>query len=338
MRFVPLLAAVVMACDAQPESEQARVVEGAPDSTLVATPGAASTVPGPNATDSLALGVPDVDPPRVEDGDADDSSPAPGEQTSDPWLDRYDFEDRLWYVDLPGRLDEVSGLAFTPDGRLFGHDDERGRVHQIDPGSGEVGMRFDLGDPLALDDFEGIAVVGERFFMVSSLGLLYEFREGSDREDVEYRVTDPGIGSGCEVEGLDHDPVSDALLFPCKTTTPRTAPIEIRRVSMGTGDRMASIRVDRDALPTKDINPDFAPSGIVGTPIGTWLVLSARDDAIIEIDGSGTVLAGVELRSGRHPQSEGIALSADGTLYVADEKNGKEPRITAYAPRREESR
>ena len=30
---------------------------------------------------------------------------------------RYDFDDRVWYVDLPGRLDEVSGLAFTSDGR-----------------------------------------------------------------------------------------------------------------------------------------------------------------------------------------------------------------------------
>lgn len=316
MRALPLLAAMVMACDGAPLPERARAEDGPTlrDTTVLETVAADET---PAASE--------VEPPTR------DIPAAPPEQAA--WLDRYDFDDRLWYVDLPGRLDEVSGLAFTPDGRLFGHDDERGRVHLIDPDDGAVGMRFDLGEPLALDDFEGIAVVGERFFMVSSLGLLYEFREGADREDVEYRVTDPGIGRGCEIEGLDHDPVDDALLFPCKTTTPPTAPIEIRRVSVASGDPLPSIRVDRDGLLGYDINPDFAPSGIVRTPLGTWLVLSARDDAIIEIDAAGTLRAGVELRSGRHPQSEGIALAEDGTLYVADEKNGKEPRITAYAPR-----
>ncbi|MGB1841816.1 MAG: hypothetical protein ACPHWZ_11970, partial [Longimicrobiales bacterium] len=38
------------------------------------------------------------------------------------FLDRFDLDERIWYHDLPGRLDEVSGLAFTPDGRLFAHD------------------------------------------------------------------------------------------------------------------------------------------------------------------------------------------------------------------------
>lgn len=288
--------------------------------------GVAATAPTPRTT------APTPVPP-------DPGVPDPGAAATDPpsdgvtsWLDRYDFDDRHWYVDLPGRLDEVSGLAFTEDGRLFAHDDERGRIHEIDPETGAVGKRFDLGDPMVRDDLEGIAIVGDRFFVVSSTGLLYEFREGDDGADVEYRVTDSGVGPSCEVEGLEYDPSVDALLLACKTTAPARGPIEVRRLAIEPGTQLQAIVVDRSPLAALDIDTDFAPSGIVRTPLGTLLVLSARDDAILEIDASGRILSSVALRGGRHPQSEGIALAADGTLYVADEKNGKEPRLTAYTP------
>ena len=80
------------------------------------------------------------------------------------------------------------------------------------------------------------------------------------------------------------------------------------------------------------MNRSFAPSAVAVTPIGTVLLLSGRDDALVEVDQDGAVLAAVELRSGRHPQSEGLAIGPDGTLYISDERNGKEPRLTAYGP------
>src|SRR5690606_17400976 len=94
---------------------------------------------------------------------------------------RYDFERPSGRFELPGRLDEISGLASTPGGRLFGHDDERALVNEIDPATGEVGKRFSAGDPPLTGDFEGIAVVGERFFLVTSVGILHELREADDR-------------------------------------------------------------------------------------------------------------------------------------------------------------
>ena len=250
------------------------------------------------------------------------------------FLERYDFENRLRRSDLPGRLDEISGLAFTPDGRLFAHDDERGRVHQIDPLSGEVGMRFDLGVDLVRDDFEGIAIVGERFFLISSTGRLYEFREGADRENVPFRVTDTGVGRGCEIEGLDHDPVADALLIPCKITMPDRGDIVVHRLPMSPdAESVPPVLISKASLTAWGLEPEFDPSAIAVTPEGTWLLLSGRHDAILEVDRSGAVIGAVELRKGRHPQSEGIAIGPDGTLYISDEKNGKEARLTAYGPR-----
>jgi uncharacterized protein YjiK len=268
---------------------------------------------------------------------ADSTSPATvseGAALGPSFLGRYDFEDRLRRFDLPGRLDEVSGLAFSPDGRLFAHDDERGRVHEIDPTTGEVGKRFDLGSNLVRDDFEGIAIVGERFFLVSSSGRLYEFREGQDRQNMEFRVTDSGVGRGCEVEGLDYEPVRDELLIACKVSLPERGEIVVHRLPIDPArERPPPLRLPKAALLPFGLAPEFDPSAIAVTPTGHWLLLSGRHDALIEVSPDGVLHAAVELRKGRHPQSEGLAIGPDGTLYISDEKNGKEARLTAYGPR-----
>ena len=116
-------------------------------------------------------------------------------QDDRPLRERHDFSQPSAIYDLPGRLEEISGLAFAPDGRLFAHDDERSWIHEIDPATGEVGKRFMLGKKTVQDDFEGIAIVGERFFLITSAGLLYESREGGDREEMEYR----GSGLPCRL-------------------------------------------------------------------------------------------------------------------------------------------
>lgn len=258
---------------------------------------------------------------------------ASARQERPPLAERHDFERRAWRVDLPGRLDEVSGLATTPDGRLFAHDDERGRVHEIDPATGEVGKRFDLASGEVRDDFEGVAVVGARFFLVSSRGLLYEFAETGDREETPYRVTDTGVGGTCEVEGLDYHAASDALLLPCKASTAAAASIVVHRLPLDpNAARPPSILIPRSALRALGLDPGFAPSSIAVDPGGTLVLASATTEALLEVDTTGAALSGVRLSRDRHPQPEGLAFGPGGALLIADERNGGAPRLTAYAP------
>jgi uncharacterized protein YjiK len=176
--------------------------------------------------------------------------------------------------------------------------------------------------------------VGERFFLVSSTGILYEFREGEDRQNMEFRRTDTGVGRDCEVEGLDYEPVGDELLVACKVSTPDRGTIVVHRIPIAPDrERPPALEVAKSGLRAFGLEPEFDPSAIAVTPAGSWLLLSGRNDAIIEVDTAGRILAAVPLRKGRHPQSEGLAIGPDGTLYVSDEKNGKEPRLTAYGPR-----
>src|SRR3712207_3340409 len=47
-------------------------------------------------------------------------------------LEWYDLGQAAWRQELPPELAEVSGLAFTPDWRLFAHGDEAATIWQLD--------------------------------------------------------------------------------------------------------------------------------------------------------------------------------------------------------------
>ena len=87
---------------------------------------------------------------------------------------------------LPDRLEEISGLSMTQDGRLLAHNDEHSIVYEINPDDGSITKSFQVGDqrkPL-VDDFEGIAVSEEQVYLLTSTGRLYAFTEGADGESV----------------------------------------------------------------------------------------------------------------------------------------------------------
>ena len=64
-------------------------------------------------------------------------------------LSKYNFKpEESLVIKLPGELQEISGLTMTDDGRLFGHNDEKGFVYQIDYSNGNVIKKFSLGVPI----------------------------------------------------------------------------------------------------------------------------------------------------------------------------------------------
>ena len=86
-------------------------------------------------------------------------------------LSRYDLEsENPTIIKLPGELKEISGLTMTPDGRLFGEEDEKGYVYQIDYTNGKIIKKFALGNPVVKEDFEDIAYVNDKFYLLKSNG------------------------------------------------------------------------------------------------------------------------------------------------------------------------
>jgi uncharacterized protein YjiK len=256
-------------------------------------------------------------------------------------LRHYDLAAPSGRIELPAQLAEVSGLAFTADGRLFAHGDEQAVIFQIDLARGRPVKRFGIGGPgrPLLGDFEDIQVVGDRVFLVTSAGELVEGREGRDGETVPVVRRTRGLGGACEVEGMSWDERSASMLLLCKQTKGKRwkDQVVILAVSPETGEFAPEPRL---VVPEAEIRrvsgaKGFAGSAIVRHPrTGTYLMVSGPQRAYVEIDSAGRVLAGGTLSERRHRQPEGLAIAPDLTLLVSDEAAKGAATITSYAYRR----
>jgi uncharacterized protein YjiK len=252
-------------------------------------------------------------------------------------LDAFDFsKDGGVQEKLPRSLEEISGLTVTAGGRVLAHDDERAVIYELDPATGSVLKAFSAGIGGVAGDFEGIAAVEERLFLVTSAGELLETTEGEDGSALSYRVHETNLGRFCEIEGLAFDPGSRSLLLPCKVTRARELKDHLVVFSVEL-DSMRTTAVPRVFLPLEvlkelDLKDSFHPSGIEVHPeTGRLILISAQEEAILELSPQGALLAGRELHRKTHPQPEGITFLADGSLLLADEGQGKKGRVTRYS-------
>lgn len=237
--------------------------------------------------------------------------------------------------ELPRMLAEVSGLALTSDDRLFTHGDESGTIYEIDYRLGVVAKRFSLGPDAVFEDFEALAIRDSVFHLVTSRGQLHEFAEGAQGEAVSYRTRmAPVDRDECqEIEGAVFDPADGALLLACKQ--PRKGLREylvLYRWDLATNraERM-DIPLERMALPDGKSWGEFSASAATRRPDnGNLLLLAGPEKRYLELTPEGAVVIARGLPK-NHPQAEGVAVTSDGLLLIADEGDNRPATITVYA-------
>jgi uncharacterized protein YjiK len=234
---------------------------------------------------------------------------------------------------LPKRLREISGLAVTADGRLFGHDDEIGLVHELDVEGGQVRKAFGLGDPVVREDFEGLATTPEGdFYLVTSRGRLHRFREGEDGARVDFETFETGLRRVGEVEGLAFFPMEQSLILACKSHYARDMRNTLALYAWSTEAMEVStwLAIPLDRIAGALGARTFAPSAVEIDPrTGRIILLSARGRSLVELDRSGAILAARRLAAS-HVQAEGAAIMPDGALVIADEGDGGRALLTRY--------
>lgn len=237
---------------------------------------------------------------------------------------------------LPKKLTEISGLALTPDNRLLAICDERAIVYELDYEEGRIVKAFALGKPTERGDFEGIAYLDEIIYLVTSNGRIYATSEGADGERMSFEVYKTGLGKLCEIEGLTEDVQSKTLLLACKEKRKKGGAKELSIFSWSP-TQPSDAEQNSIALPESEIEDRLGkkhvnPSGVAFDPItGSLFVIAARQRAIIELKPNGDLINAIILPlSDRHRQPEGIALTRDGKLLIADEGAGKRAVLSVY--------
>jgi uncharacterized protein YjiK len=270
-------------------------------------------------------------------------------------LRRYDLERRPdWQAKLAPRLQEISGLAFSAAGRLYGHGDEDGTIWELDPKSGKVLKSFALApiehQPFmgkrprpgeVTGDFEDIQIIGDRFFLVSSNGVLVEFREGGDGQRVPFRYDDTGLAKTCEIEGLSFDSPTGALLLLCKEVYRRRWRGSIAVMAWSLERRQLEPEprwlIPYSALPKRTESATFLGSAMAVAPGGaSVIVIAGPERAFLEVARNGTIVSAGRLSRKAHRKPESLAFGPDGTILIADEGDGRTPPLLAGYHRRDQ--
>lgn len=261
------------------------------------------------------------------------------DSSSSPGLDRFPLNsDSLQQWKLPKKLKEISGLALTPDERLFAVCDEKAIIYELDYLQGKIVKAFALGDPTIRGDFEGIAYLGDRFYLVTSNGRLYASAEGNDGDRMQFKTYKTGLGKLCEIEGLASDSRSGTLLLACKRNriVGELGRLSIFAWSPSSGKvfREREIELPADEIAKRLGKKRVSPSAVVIDPeTGNFYGVAGPQRAIFEMKPNGELIDAIILPlANRHRQPEGIEITRDGRLLIADEGGKKKARLSVYAP------
>lgn len=242
----------------------------------------------------------------------------------------------LWK--LPAMLKELSGLAFTRDGRLLTHGDERGKVFEVDYRRGVIIKSFTVGSPTMVHgDFEAITVVGDSVLLLTSDGLIYHFREGANGTTVPFTLYDTGLGQRCEFEAMTFDSTANGLLLACKIVHEKAlkGQLVIFRVPLGTAGDSAGPGVSMLSIPEERLlsgkgHRSFHTSDMAINPVnGNYVLIASIEKEMLEVTPAGEVVALTPLPKG-HDQPEGLAISPGHFMAISDEAKGNAARLTLY--------
>ncbi|MBA3344686.1 MAG: hypothetical protein H0T44_05205 [Gemmatimonadales bacterium] len=243
-----------------------------------------------------------------------------------------------WRFGLPLALAEISGVAFTDDGRLLAHGDEAAVIWRLDLQRQRAAVRFAFGGGgrAIRGDFEDIVVMGQRIFLLTSAGAVLEGREAPQGHVSPVLRQSRGLRGVCEVEGMTWDPATRSLLLLCKEVRAKRwrGQVVILALSPDSGELESEPRalISEKELQRVTGAKRFNGSALARHPrTGTFLLLAGPQRLYAEVTGDGAVLGGGRLDPSLHRQPEGLAIGPDLTLVISDEAAGGEPTVTGYA-------
>lgn len=246
--------------------------------------------------------------------------------------------------DLPDELDEISGLEMYGENEIIAIDDEDGIIYSINTESGKITSTVDFG---VKGDFEGLAYDGKYMYVITSGGDLYQIDPASPRNYGKYHW---------DIEGKE---IESLAFFEGKlysTTKERSNSqemvifaLEPERLGSSQPEKIMTIKLesvksflaqdeDKSILKrfAKFISGDniynfVRPSGITFIPgINHVLILSHHNRFLLEIDPEGEIHNIMSLSCPDFYQPEGIALDANGYLYISNESRGHLPNVLKF--------
>ncbi len=245
----------------------------------------------------------------------------------------YNFVSPNFSFKLEKNLKEISGLTLTDSQRLFAHDDEVGTIYELNPINGKIIKEFYLGNKKIKDDFEDIAFVNGKFYLLNSKGDFWIFEEGMNKQKVDFENISTGLKSKFDTEGLCFDKELNSLLIASKESVKKNNFKYIFKFDLLDHkiDENPFIKIDLSKITVGKKKEEFKPSAIIKNKNkNTYFVLGGKSLAIIEVTGDSKIINQIELDNKFHNQPEGMVILESGEILISDEAEKKYSRLTSY--------
>ena len=255
----------------------------------------------------------------------------------------YDFSSPDAEFKLDNDLVEISGLTLFDENHLAAIQDEHGKFYLIEIETGEISAVYRFAGK---DDYEGIAMAGERLFALRSDGQIREIKN-YDTDNPDSDKIETQLHSKCDAEGLAHDVAGNRLLIACKEHPGKglkrqRAVYALDLESLELSDRPVF------TIPTKEVQlPDgsaneavrdlmyplvdldgFKPSALAVHPItNDVFVLSSVLKILVVLDKDGGIRTLIPLDKDMFEQPEGMAFLPNGDLFLSSEGVKKKARL-----------
>lgn len=227
--------------------------------------------------------------------------------------------------DLPRIMEEVSGINYLEDGRMACVQDEEGKIFIYNLSDNKIDRTINFANK---GDFEGIAVVGQKAYVLRSDGVLFEVADirAEHPEVIEHNTP---LTEDQNVEGLCYDEANNRLLLAIKDTEIQKGAdykgiyaFDLKTDELDTEpvyklSFMDPIFVDLNDMGNSDV---FRPSEInIHPKTGEIYLLDAEVPKMLILSKDWKPKALYVFSLEDFPQPEGITFSPEGRMFISNE-------------------
>jgi uncharacterized protein YjiK len=240
---------------------------------------------------------------------------------------------------LPDELKEISSHALAGNDRMACIQDNDGIIYIYNLQSKEIEEEINFAGK---GDYEGLARVGNAYWVLRSDGFLFEVqpRQGGKPVVTTY---DLPLTLENDTESLFYDSAQNRLLVAVKEKDLTEADkkgvyaFDLAKKRMSTdavffidGDRKETDREEEKDGKKKKKKNEVKPSEIAIHPkTGEIYVLNGPESELLIVEPSGKIKSTRKLDKNVFPQPEGMCFSGDGNLYISSEAGKKHPAVIA---------
>ena len=233
-------------------------------------------------------------------------------------MNQYNLNKPSQQITLPEVLIEISGLKMVNDSTIACVQDEEGIVFIFDVYSNKIVREIEFKKS---GDFEGIAKVGEWYYVLESDGTLYKVSVSGEKTKYDFPE------KGNEFEGLCFDAKNNRLILACKEEKGKDKNIKLFAfdVLKNTFDDKAFFKMNKE-----EIHPNFKASGVAIHPNGDVYIVSSVAKTLLQLSAEFKIKAKSSLNPYIFHQPEGICFNTQGDMFISNELNGSAANILMF--------